>query len=350
MSDSRPLLVRDHRFRNHVSRGPHPECPERLDAIDRALAPLADGFRDFEPRSASDEEILRAHSRAHLDGLRALEGCDAQIDPDTYSSPRSLEVARLAAGGLLAASLEVARGAAASAFAAVRPPGHHAERERAMGFCLLNHVAIAAHALRDDAGLARIAIVDWDVHHGNGTQQLFYEDPNTLYLSTHQYPFYPGTGAADETGRGKGVGGTVNLPLPAGAGDAEYGQVFDELIVPVLLEFRPDLLLVSAGFDAHEREPLASMNLTTGAYRLFAGRLRAVAEETCSGRLVIALEGGYDLEALGAGVAEVVRVLAAPEVPRGDFPPPSPVGRQIVRNLADAHAGNWASLRSGGHG
>ncbi|MEE9279347.1 MAG: histone deacetylase [Myxococcota bacterium] len=344
MSDSRPVLVRDPRFREHAPQGSHPECPERLDAIDRALAPLEGELRELEPRPATDEEILRAHSRSHLDELRALEGRDARIDPDTYSSPRSLEVARLAAGSLTEATLAVARGETPSAFAAVRPPGHHAERARAMGFCLLNHVAIAVHALRREAGLERIAIVDWDVHHGNGTQHLFAEDPATLYVSTHQYPFYPGTGALCETGQGKGTGATVNLPLPAGAGDAEYGQLFDELIVPVLLEFRPELILVSAGFDAHARDPLASMNLTTGAFGLFAGRLRAVAEDSCRGRLVLTLEGGYDLDALGSCVAEVARVLVRPQVERTRFPPPSPAGRALVRELVQAHARTWTGL------
>ncbi len=213
-----------------------------------------------------------------------------------------------------------------------------------MGFCLLNHVAIAAHALRREAGLERIAIVDWDVHHGNGTQQLFEEDPDTLYVSTHQYPFYPGTGALEEMGLGKAAGSTVNLPMPGGCGDAEYGQVFDDVIVPVLREFRPELILVSAGFDAHADDPLASMKLTTPAYGLFTARLRSVAEETCRGRLVVALEGGYDLDALGASVAEVVTVLLAPSSPTGSFPPPTPTGRNLVARLTRAHASYWPSL------
>lgn len=344
MSDSPPLLVRARRFREHVPEGSHPECPERLDAIDRALEPIAGELREVELRPASDEEILRAHARAHLDSLLAIAGRNARIDADTYSSPLSLEIARLAAGSLIDASLAVARGEAPSAFAALRPPGHHAERNRAMGFCLLNHVAIAAHALRREAGLERIAIVDWDVHHGNGTQQLFDEDPDTLYVSTHQYPFYPGTGALEEIGLGRAAGSTVNLPLPSGCGDAEYGQVFDDVIVPVLREFRPELILVSAGFDAHERDPLASMKVSTRAYGLFAARLRIVAEETCRGRLVVALEGGYALDALGASVAEVVTTLLAPRAPAGRFPPPTPSGRKLVARLTQAHASNWPSL------
>ncbi len=344
MSDARPLLVRHPRFREHASWRSHPECPERLDAIDRALEPLQHGLRDVEPRPATDEEILRSHSRAHLDALRALEGRDAHIDADTYSAPSSLEVARLAAGGLEDASLAVARGEAPSAFAALRPPGHHAEHTRAMGFCLINHVAIATQALRREVQLERIAIVDWDVHHGNGTQQLFEEDRDVLYISTHQYPFYPGTGGLEERGRGKATGATVNLPLPAGSGDAEYGQVFDELIVPILLEFGPEMILVSAGFDAHSRDPLGSMNVTTGAFGLFAARLRSVAEATCGGRLVAALEGGYDLDALGASVAAVAGVLLAEEAPRAAFPPPTPAGRRLVQTFGQVHGEQWPSV------
>ncbi len=350
MSDSRPLLVRHSRFREHAAPGSHPECPERLDAIDRALEPLQGELREVEPRPATDEEILRSHSRSHLDALRALEGRDARIDPDTYSAPRSLEVARLAAGSLGDASLAVARGEAPSAFAALRPPGHHAEQSRAMGFCLLNHVAIAAETLRQEARLERIAIVDWDVHHGNGTQQLFEEDRDVLYVSSHQYPFYPGTGALEERGHGKGTGTTVNLPLPAGSGDAEYGQLFDELIVPILLEFAPELILVSAGFDAHSRDPLGSMNVTTGAFGLFAARLRDVAEETCGGRLVVALEGGYDLDALGASVAEVAGALLAREPTQARFPAPSPAGRQLVQRFAQAHGERWHGVGGAARG
>ena len=345
-----PLLVRDPRFREHAGGLGHPERPERLDAVDQALAPIEDLFRAVEPRPATDDEILLAHSADHLGVLKALEGRAAQIDPETYSAPRSLEIARLAIGSLIDVSLCVARGGAPSAFAAIRPPGHHAEPERSMGFCLLNNVAIAAQALRMHAGLEKICIVDFDVHHGNGTQARFEAERDVLFISTHQYPFYPGTGALDETGRDAGLGTTVNLPLPAGCGDAEYGPVFDEVIVPILLEFDPDLILVSAGFDGHARDPLASMNLSTHAFGVMAARLRAVAEETCGGRLVMTLEGGYDLEALGASVAEVLGVLAAPEVAPLEFPTSSPGGIEWSRRFREAHVRRWSCLRSAGVG
>ncbi len=340
----RPLLVRDPRFRDHAPTGDHPERPERLDAIDAALGDLADRVDELAPREADDEELLRAHGRQHLDALRRVEGKCAQLDPDTYTSPHSVEVARLAAGATIDLSRSVARGDAPSGFALVRPPGHHAESGRSMGFCLVNQVAVAARALQAD-GVERIAIVDWDVHHGNGTQEIFEGERDVLYLSLHQFPWYPGTGALDEHGTGPGEGATVNLPLPAGCGDAEYGAVFDAVAVPVLREFAPEMVLVSAGFDAHARDPLASMQLSSAAFARFAAEIRALAEETCGGRLVLALEGGYDLEALGQATAAVVETLAEPENPGFVHPSGTEVSRQVVEIHREAHAANWPSLR-----
>jgi len=343
--DATLLLVRDPRFRDHDPHERHPECPERLDAIDRALVGLEGSFRELAPRAADADELLRAHSAAHLDRLERARGQRAKLDPDTYTSERSIAVACLAAGATIDLALRVARGEARSGFALVRPPGHHAERSRAMGFCLLNHVALAAHALRDTLGLERIAIVDWDVHHGNGTQEIFAGDRDLLYLSLHQYPWYPGTGALDERGLGDGEGATVNLPLPAGCGDAEYGAAFDAVVVPTLHAFAPELILVSAGFDAHERDPLSSMQVSSGAFARFAAQLRTVADDVCGGRLVLALEGGYDLAALGEAVAQVTQTLAAPVV--SDFHHPSGTKRanELVEMFREAHGSHWPGLR-----
>ncbi len=342
----RPLLVRDPRFRDHALRAAHPECPERLDAIDAALVPLADRVREVEARPATDEEVLRVHHKSHLQALRDVAGQNTRLDADTYSAPRSLETGILAAGSIVDLALRVARGEARRAFAAIRPPGHHAERTHPMGFCLLNNVAIAARALQAEAGIERVAILDWDVHHGNGTQHSFENERDVLFASTHQFPFYPGTGALSETGGGAGEGATLNVPLPAGSGDAEYGAAFDQILVPVLREFRPQVILVSAGFDAHARDPLASMQVSTAGFRCFAARVRAVADEICDGRLIVTLEGGYDLRALGESVAELIRVLASEDVPDAEFPIPSPGGTAVVNEIREAHARNWASLRA----
>jgi acetoin utilization deacetylase AcuC-like enzyme len=342
--DSRTLIVRDPRFREHVAPDGHPERPERLDAIDRALTGLADQLREAEPRSATDEEILRVHTREHLAGLQGLEGRTTHIDADTYVSSGSMRAARLAAGSSIELAMRIARGEARNALGLVRPPGHHAERTRPMGFCLINNVAIALEGLRQEAGMERIAVVDWDVHHGNGTQHIFEAERDVLFLSLHQFPFYPGTGALHEQGMGDGEGATVNLPMPAGCGDAEYGAVFRELVTPILQEFRPEILLVSAGFDAHVRDPLASMQVSSQGFGAFASELRHVAEDTCAGRMLLILEGGYDLRGLGDAVAEVAQVLLAEDGRAARFPSPTPLGRQLVARFREAHAAHWQAL------
>ncbi len=324
----------------------HPERPERLLAIDRALAPLAARVRDVSPRPATDEEILRAHAREHLERLRSLAGRRAKIDADTYAAPASFDVAVLAAGATADLALRVARGEAQRGFALVRPPGHHAEPSEAMGFCLLNTVAIAARALQANAGVERIAILDWDVHHGNGTQHRFEAERDVLFVSLHQFPLYPGTGALAEQGEGAGEGSTVNFPLPPGCGDPEYAAVFEGVVAPILREFRPELILVSAGFDAHERDPLAQMRVSSDGFAWLARSLRALADDVCGGRVVLALEGGYDLDALGESVARVVETLAASSAPDPGEIPETPVARSLRDVFRDAHGHHWKSLRT----
>ncbi len=319
MNASPPLLVRDPRFREHAGAAGHPECPGRLEAIETALEPLLAHVREGPVRPADDAELLRVHDAGLLAQLAATAGRRSQLDADTYAAPRSAEVARLAAGSVIDAALEIAGGGARTGLALVRPPGHHAERHRAMGFCLLNNVALAARALQAH-GLERIAIVDWDVHHGNGTQHAFETERDVLFVSTHQFPLYPGTGAASERGSGAGEGATLNLPLPAGAGDAEYAAVFERIVLPRLQEFRPSMILVSAGYDGHARDPLASMQLSSNGYGWLTARLREAADALCSGRLLLVLEGGYALDALGESVAASLHALlgaTAPAVGQG---------------------------------
>ena len=344
MSREPILIARDPRFREHRGAPGHPERPERLLGIERALEGCPAPLRDVPLRDASDEEILRVHAPEYLRALRELAGRSAQLDPDTYVAPASYDVARLAAGSTTELALRIARGEARHGFALIRPPGHHAEHGRAMGFCLLNQVAIAARALAS-AGLERLAIVDWDVHHGNGTQHSFESDRDVLFVSTHQFPFYPGTGALGEQGKGAGQGATLNLPLPAACGDAEYLAVFAGVVVPALREFRPDMILVSAGFDAHALDPLGHMDVSTAGFAELARQLRAVADEHCQGRMLLALEGGYDEDALGASVRAVLDVLAE-EAPRERCTAASSArGEQLLRLFRDAHGRSFAALR-----
>jgi len=294
-------------FLEHRSRGYHPERPERLEAARRGIDRCeAEGVRiaPLPPRDATDEEILRAHEPAYFAGLLRLAGHYAALDADTYLAPVSVDAARRAAGGAIALAtslLDAGEGAPRQGFALLRPPGHHATRDQGMGFCLLNNVAIAAYAALE-RGISRVAIVDWDVHHGNGTQHVFWTDDRVLFISLHEAPLYPGTGEVREQGQGRGLGYTINLPLPASATDAVYRLAFEQVVLPALRRYRPELILVSAGYDAHARDPLASMQLSEAGYAWMARALREVAEETAGGRLGLLLEGGYDLTAIEGSV------------------------------------------------
>ncbi|PWT79749.1 MAG: histone deacetylase [Blastocatellia bacterium] len=305
-------LISSHRFTEHETPPGHPERAERAEVMDV----IANRWRErgtevIAPRPATRDHLARVHDGEYLRRISETVGQAMALDPDTYTSPETSEIALLAAGAAVDAVERVLSGVDSGAFALVRPPGHHAEHGRAMGFCFYNNVAIAAAHART-RGRHRIAIVDYDVHHGNGTQHTFEADPEVLYISTHQFPFYPGTGAANEVGLGAGRGFTVNLPLEAGATAEDYRVVFDEVVLPVLRQFRPELMLVSAGFDAHERDPLANMRLTTEAFAAMTMELRAIATEFSEGRIVLVTEGGYDLRALAASLDAVTQVLAGP--------------------------------------
>jgi acetoin utilization deacetylase AcuC-like enzyme len=300
------LLISSPRFGEHTTPPGHPERPERAEVFDRIAEDWRDGGgRVVEPRPATREELLRVHDEAHVDAMAQADGRAVMIDADTFTSPESYQVALLAAGAAVQAAGH-ALDTGETTVALVRPPGHHAERDRAMGFCLFNNVAVAAAAMIA-RGLSRVAVVDIDVHHGNGTQWIFYDDPRVLYVSTHQFPFYPGTGAASETGAGKGVGFTFNIPLAAGATDADYARAY-AAIGERLQEYRPEILIVSAGYDAHEDDPLASMRVSTEGYAAIVQSLKKSAERVgCP--MAFVTEGGYDLAALYDCVAATLREL-----------------------------------------
>jgi acetoin utilization deacetylase AcuC-like enzyme len=297
---NKTALVADRRYLKHFAGRVHPERPERIAAmIDMVEHLNRPDLELYSPRQASFDELALCHRADYIGAVERTEGMDRlDFDPDTHASPDTWKTASLAAGGVLTATEAVLDGAAANAFAIVRPPGHHAMPQGAMGFCFFNNVAIAASWLTRVRGLRRVLIFDWDVHHGNGTQNIFYESPQTLYMSIHQFPFYPGTGWLDEIGDGAGLGYTANAPLPANCGNDEYLSVLDELLLPIARSFKPEFVLVSAGFDCHYRDPLGMMRVNEEGFTAIARRLKRLAAESCGGKLVAALEGGYDLRAL----------------------------------------------------
>jgi acetoin utilization deacetylase AcuC-like enzyme len=305
-------LVSHPRCLEHFAGPAHPERPDRLSAVLERLR--ADGLTaqlaGLEASEADIECIQAVHETAYVESvIAACATGRAMVDQgDTYVSSESHRAALRAAGGTIDACRKVLAGEWTSAFCAVRPPGHHAEEQGAMGFCLYNNVAVAARWLRSK-GVERVAIVDWDVHHGNGTQHTFERDATVFYASMHQYPFYPGTGAKGERGLGAGAGTTLNCPLAAGAGDAEWIAAFESELLPALEDFAPEFVLVSAGFDAHRDDPLAGMRLSEEAYRAMTRSLLELADRSAHGRLVSLLEGGYDLEALSRSVAAHVETL-----------------------------------------
>lgn len=307
-------IVKDDRYLEHVMDPGHPESPERLKVIYQMLKePEMKGFlEEVKPRPATREELEMIHSPAYIDEVARTAGKPYhRLDMDTSTCAKSYETALLAAGGLLELIKAVMEGKLNNGFGLVRPPGHHAEKDRAMGFCLFNNVAIGAQYAIKNFSLERVLIVDWDVHHGNGTQNSFYENPQVLYFSTHRYGFfYPGTGSAKEMGKGKGLGFTVNVPLSTGAGDSEYGIIFEKFLKPIALEYRPQLILASAGFDTHHDDPLGGMEVSEKGFSRMTQILMDVAETTAQGRLVITLEGGYDVSGQGRSVKGVLKELA----------------------------------------
>lgn len=343
MTQRAVCYVRDPAFLNHTLPR-HPESRERLEAVAHLLdAERAwDGLERLPARAASRAELCAVHAPDYVNRLQRLSAAGGgMLTPDTYVTPASFEAASLAAGACAAAARAVLEGAAGvgrpveRAIALVRPPGHHAFAGSGGGFCLFNNAAFAVKAALGDvpghpAAVERVAIIDWDVHHGNGTQEVFYELPEVLFFSTHQYPYYPGSGDWRETGAGAGRGYTVNVPLPRGVGDAGFARITDEILTPVAERFRPDLILVSAGYDAHWNDPLAGLQLSLGGYWRLGQALVALADRLCGGRLVVALEGGYHLTVLAHAVSDTCRALLGDPAPGSDPLGPAPRPERAV--------------------
>jgi acetoin utilization deacetylase AcuC-like enzyme len=328
-------IAYDTYHRRHTKRG-HPEHSGRLDEVWKLLQ--IDGIlhklHHVTSTPAPLDAVLRVHDRAYMERLEstALFG-GGHLDADTYVTQDSYQAALLSTGGLLNVVDQVLQGRAANGMALVRPPGHHATPQWGMGFCLISNVAVAARWAQDQYGVGRVLIVDFDVHHGNGTQDVFYHDPSVLFFSTHQFPFYPGTGAAEETGEGRADGSTINIPFPSGVGDAGHLAAFRRVLIPAARLFRPELILLSAGYDGHWMDPLASLRLSITGFSKLVDVLLELADELCHGRLVAVLEGGYDVNVLAHSVLTTLRRLS--HSPQGVSDPygPSPGGERDVDKL-----------------
>ncbi len=305
-------VIWDERFTRHMMGIGHPESPSRLFAIKEVLdgAGVGQEVVHVAPREASFEELEYIHDRSYIEVIEKTENKECvYLDPDTIACPYTWMASRLAAGAVLALVEMITNDEFRNAFAFVRPPGHHAEKNKAMGFCIFNNVAIGAvHAIRK-MGVERVAIVDFDVHHGNGTQHAFYEDESVFYASIHRSNFYPGTGLSEETGIGKGKGTNLNIPLEYGADDDKYKRAFSEKIIPAVCRFKPQLILISAGFDAHEKDPLGGMKVTTEGFAWIGKQLALLAEECCYGRHIYVLEGGYNNLALRQSTEKILEAM-----------------------------------------
>ena len=333
-------IVRHDIYKEHLADYPHVESPQRLRVIYDMLdsADMAGKFVTISPRPATHDELAWIHSESHIQRVAATQNKPfASLDPDTKTTRLSYEAAILAAGGLFSLIDKIFDGTTRNGFALVRPPGHHAERDRAMGFCLFNNVALGARYAMNAYSVRRILIVDWDLHHGNATQNSFFKDPAALYFSTHQFPYYPGSGNLREVGRGEGKGFTVNVPLWPGHGDGEFFQIFKQILCPIAKDFKPDLILLSAGFDTYVDDPLGGMKVTPKGYAALTRIIMDLAKACCSERLAITLEGGYHLEGLRESVKAVLKELAQESMlTRSDLEsleqaPPPPIVKEVVR-------------------
>jgi acetoin utilization deacetylase AcuC-like enzyme len=342
-------IIKDDRYLEHHPGDGHPESPDRLRVIHDLIDREFNSLPIIAPRLATEDELALVHDPFYIQTVAKTEGrAHSRLDADTGLSARSYEIARLAVGGLLEAvdtlfSPHSSPLTPHAVFAFVRPPGHHAEPGRGMGFCLFNNVAIAAQYAKKKFGLKNVLIVDWDLHHGNGTQRAFYDDPGVLFFSSHQYPYYPGSGNFGEVGAGQGEGFTVNTPFPTGFGDAEYLTVYDRILKPIAMEYRPELVLVSAGFDPYIKDPLGGMNVTGAGFGALASLVRAIAEQTCGGKVLLTLEGGYSPEGLREGVRSVIQAFTGPARPI--HAPAAPEAERVVQRVIALQKKYWKSLR-----
>lgn len=352
---SKTAIIKSDLFLEHEPGFSHVENPSRLEVVYDGLKSLdnQDNYCFPQPRAATRADLLRVHSEEHVARIAATADrvFDA-LDSDTTTSARSYDAACLAAGAAIDAARLVAAGEVANAFALVRPPGHHAERGYAKGFCLFNNVAVAAAWALEEGGCKRVLIVDWDLHHGNGTQNSFYQSEQVLYFSTHMFPYYPGSGALQETGSGRGEGYTVNVPLSGGMNDLAYASIFNEVLAPIARQYQPEMIMVSAGYDIYHGDPLGTMAVTDTGFAYLTRVMKGLAAELCGGRLLMTLEGGYNLTGLRDGVlASLAELAGVPPAPEGaaridalgeaGFGRPGGLGVDSLATLRRAYAGRW---------
>ncbi|MER3445644.1 MAG: histone deacetylase [Candidatus Dadabacteria bacterium] len=337
-------IVLDKLYFDHDNGSGHPESQERLLAIVDMLngTRLIDELIMIQPRDATKEEITLVHEPRYFDFIQSTRGrMRVFLDTDTSTCPVSFNAAVRAAGGMVSSVDSVLKGEVDMAFPLVRPPGHHAERNKAMGFCIFNNVAIGAAYANKFYGMERILIVDWDLHHGNGTQHMFYDSPDVLYFSTHQYPYYPGTGRIEEVGTGKGMGYTINVPLPLGMGDREYIRIFFQILKPVIDQYKPQIILVSAGFDAYYEDPLGGMKVTPRGFAQMTRFLKEMSEEHCKGKIILILEGGYNLDGLWESTKAVIdELLEKTQTDYEDLTQETKVD-PVIENVKRIHSGFW---------
>jgi acetoin utilization deacetylase AcuC-like enzyme len=338
-------IMRDDIFLSHHTGSYHPESSDRL----RTLYAMIDGVdmtnhvKTLEPRRAERDEITLVHTESHFERVAATAGIpQSYLDADTQTSERSFDAALCAAGSVLKSVELLMTGSYEDPiFSLVRPPGHHAEAGRAMGFCLFNNIALGARYGLEEYGLKRILIVDWDLHHGNGTQSMFYDDPQVLYFSTHQYPYYPGTGSVHEIGEGAGRGHTVNVPLPPGRGDSDYIRIFQNILAPIAETYKPELVLVSAGFDTHFNDPLGGMSVSPAGFAHLAGIVQDLAQRHAGGRLLLTLEGGYHLQGLADSVRAVIKQLSGVHTPDLPGQRADRLTERIIEEVRKVHRDFW---------